>query len=43
MVVRGDGQNFLRVPLPDDVLIELLEDAPRSDMEEAIDLALFLH
>jgi hypothetical protein len=29
--------------LPDDVLIELFEDAPWSDVEEAVDLALFLH
>jgi len=40
---RRDGQHFLGVALPDDVLIELLEDAPRCDMQKAIDLTLFLH
>ena len=43
VVVRGDGQHFLGVPLPDDVLIELFEDAPGRDVEEAIDVTLFLH
>ena len=43
MVVRRDRENFLRVTLPDDVLIELFEDAAGCDVEEAIDLTLFLH
>jgi len=43
MVVRGNSQNFFGVLLTDDVLIELLVDAPRRDVQEAVDVTLFLH
>src|SRR5207247_10712622 len=43
MVVRGDGQRFRGVLLADDVLIELFEDAAGCDVQEAIELAFFLH
>jgi hypothetical protein len=43
VVVRRDREDVFRLTLADDVLVELLVDPARSDVEEAIDVPLFFH
>ena len=43
MIVRGDREHLLRMLLPHHVLIELLKNAPWSDVKKAVDVALFFH
>src|SRR5436309_3620833 len=43
MIVGSDRQDFLGMLLPHHVLIELLKNAPWSDVKKAVDVALFFH